>query len=187
MTINPAKRTFSEVETRYRQLRGLVYTITQRAFPASPVTFRETTYNDAVRADQWQNQWEAKHKRPIWSWVDMVNRYHQYNLLKRFDIALVSSGELVALCYGLPSKNKVILKIHTIARKPNENPLSGNVLNMLFYAATAYASLLGSHEIWLVEPMNITLIEKYQQMGYTPQRNKAGKVTHLSIMVNYEK
>ena len=145
---------------------------------------REITYNDAVLADKWRAAWPQQQMRATWSWVDMYNRAN--GLLKRFDIALIANGEPVALCYGVPSKKKVLLKLHTLGRKPYGNPLAGHVLDIVLFAASAYASLLGCEEIWLVAPMNEILVEKYQAFGYTPQRNKAGKVTHLFMKVNYE-
>ncbi len=183
--LTPAN-TFDLVEARYQKLRNLVYIATKKAFPTLPINLREITFHDAMHADQWTKQWDSGAKRPIWSWVDMYNRYHAHNLLKRFDIALVANGNLIALCYGIPSKHKVFLKIHTVARKPDNNPLAGEVLNIVFFAAMAYAELIGSREIWLVKPMNETLVEKYQQYGYHPQRNKIGQVTHLSLKVNHE-
>ncbi len=175
---------FRQVEMKYQNLRRQVFEFTIKNFSSSNFLLREITYNDAMSADRWRMAWSEQHKRPTWSWVEMYNRSR--NLLKRFDIALIVNGEPVALCYGLPSKKKVLLKLHTLARRPNANPLAGHVLDVVLFAASAYASLLGCEEIWLVAPMNDILVEKYQAFGYTAQRNKTGKVTHLSIKVNYK-
>lgn len=180
------KNTFHAVDAKYQKLRNLVYSVTTQAFPHLPITLRAITFHDALLADQWSTQWSSRVKRPIWSWVDMYNTCQSKNLLKRFEIALNTNGKLVALCYGIPSKHKVLLKIHALARAPIDNPLAGDVLNILFFAAIAYAELIGSQEIWLVEPMNETLVEKYQRHGYEPVRNKLGVVTHLVLKVNHE-
>ncbi len=109
----------------------------------------------------------------------MYHRYRGGDALKRFEVAIVAMGEPVALCYGKPSKNKVILKIHTLARSPLNNPLAGNVIEIILFAAMTYASLLGCAEIWLCEPMNGRLVDVYGRHGYTTQMNKNGKVTHV--------
>ncbi len=177
---------FAEVKTRYMELRKMAYEFTKQQYFAYPVEFREIRYGDAVAADKWRAQWKEPNKRPIWSWVDMYHKYQGPNALKRFDMALVSGGNAVALCYGIPSKNKMILKIHTIARDPVANPLEGMVMEIILFAVNAYAGLLDSREVWLCEPMNALLVKKYEQFGYIPQTNKLGKVTHLSLEVRYE-
>ena len=184
--LQPARSTFYVVAEKYQQLRNAVYTATAKAFPALPFTCRQITFNDAMIADQWRAQWPVAQKKPIWSWVDLYNRCQKYNLLKRFEIALVANGKPVALCYGVPSKHKVLLKIHAIARDPLDNPLSGKALHVILFAAIAYADLIGSKEIWLVAPMNATLVEKYQRYGYKPVQNKMGRVTHLVLKVDHE-
>ncbi len=174
-------KTFQDVNNHYIMLRKLAYEQTAQEFSGNAISLREISLSDAVKADQWTNSWSEQHKRPIWSWCKMYHLYQGRNELKRFDLAVCSNGELVALCYGRPSKNKIFLKIHTIARKPFDNPLTGKILDIVLFAAISYATLLGSQEIWLVEPMNIGLVKIYEKYGYTAQRNKSGVITHLSM------
>lgn len=52
--------------------------------------------------------------------------------------------------------------------------------------ASTDADLLGSSEIWLIQPMNDGLVTTYERFGYVAQSNKLGKVTHLSMRLNDE-
>lgn len=179
-------KTVAEVRSHYAGLRSLVYQAVAAEFVSLNVTLKEISYTDAISADRWIASWSDTHKRPIWSWVDMYHNYQNRNELKRFDVAVVAQGETVALCYGRPSREKMLLKIHTIARKPYGNPLAGQTLDIILYAAGLYADLLGSAEIWLVQPMNEALVAIYERHGYLAQRNKMGKVTHMSMRLSDE-
>lgn len=102
---------------------------------------------------------------------------------KRFDIAFKVNGKICALCYGVPTKTKMVLKIHALERKPNQNPLQGQTLKIILFAAEAYATLLGSKELWLCNPMNQTLVGKYQKAGFDAHTDKAGYTSHLSLRI----
>lgn len=185
-SLSATNKTTEEVRSHYAGLRNLVYRTVAEEFSSLNVALKEISHTDAVNADRWTALWRESNRRPIWSWVDMFHRYQSKNELKRFDLSLVVQGETVALCYGRPSREKLILKIHAIARRPYANPLAGRILDIILYAAGIYADLLGSSEIWLVDPMNDALVMTYERFGYVAQRNKLGKVTHLSMRLNDE-
>jgi hypothetical protein len=42
---------------------------------------------------------------------------------------------LCAFCYGIPTKTKLTLKVHTLEWKPTDNPLAGNVLRIILFSA----------------------------------------------------
>ncbi len=174
-------KNFQDVKNHYILLRKIAYEQTEQEFSGNAISLREISFSDVVKADQWTNSWSEQQKRPIWSWRNMYHLYQGRNELKRFDLAVCSNGELAALCYGRPSKNKILLKIHCVARKPFNNPLTGKILDIVLFAAISYATLLGSQEIWLIEPMNLGLVKIYEKYGYTAQRNKSGVITHLAM------
>jgi hypothetical protein len=113
----------------------------------------------------------------------MYHSYHSHSGVKRFEIAVRANGKLCALCYGVPSRNKLILKLHALSRLPNNNPLSGNILSMILFSADAYARLIGSQELWLCEPMNHSLVKLYESVGFTAHYNTIGIATHLSMRI----
>jgi hypothetical protein len=101
--------------------------------------------------------------------------------VKRFDVAVSAQGKLCALCYGVPSRKKLILKLHALSRLPIHNPLEGKVLSIVLFAADAYARLIDAEEMWLCNPMNEKLVNVYERAGFIPHRNNLGITTHLSL------
>lgn len=51
------------------------------------------------------------------------------------EIAIRKNGRLLALCYGVPSKRKMILKLHDLERSPTDNPITNKVLSIALFAA----------------------------------------------------
>lgn len=179
------KATLQDTMLRYQRLRRLAHEFAEERFKELAIRLRDITYSDAIEADKWRFEWRDPLKKPSWEWARLYNDYKTNAGAKRFDVALLANGELCALCYGVPTSTKLTLKIHGIARNPVNNPLAGNVLEIMLYTADAYARILKCKEIWLVEPMNEMLTQKYQEFGYTPVKNSAGITTHLRIEVHY--
>lgn len=177
---------FIEAKARYTDFRSLIYEMAAQDFAALGIACREISFTDAMQADMWSKQWKSQEKIPIWEWVHQYHVSQGKNSIKRFDIAVCSNGALQALCYGMPTKRKLKLKLHTLARNPVNNPLSGMILNIVLSAAYDYAQLLGCREIWLMNPMNEKLVSIYQNRGYNTTRNCRGIATHLSLEVRYE-
>lgn len=182
MTIQPSQqRSFKDTTRHYAELRKVAHDFTEEEYHAYSVKLREINYRDAVEADKWTSQWDSDEKMPTWEWVKMYHTYHGNSGIKRFDTALHAHGKLCALCYGIPSRKKLILKLHAIGRLPLENPLEGKVLTIMLFAANAYARILDAEELWICTPMNSQLISLYKNIGYTPQTNHLGITTHLSL------
>lgn len=182
MTMQPAQqRTFKETIRHYEDLRKVAHEFTEEEYRAYSVKLREISYKDAVAADKWASQWDDEVKVPCWEWVRMYHDYHSNTGIKRFDTALYAHGKLCALCYGLPSRRKLILKLHAIGRLPHNNPLEGKVLTIMLFAADAYARILDAEELWICNPMNSQLVSIYKSIGYTPHTNNLGITTHLSL------
>ncbi len=118
-------------------------------------------------------------RRPNWEWAEMFDRYNSKQGVKRFEVAVWLSGTLCALCYGVPTRNKLILKIHALGRAPSNNPLAGKITDIVLISATFYARLLGSTEIWICEPMNARLIDLYISHRFMPVPANGIHVTHL--------
>lgn len=183
MTTSSSVESFLDAKKRYADLRDLVYEVTNNEFASLAISCREISFADAQHADNWRGQWSDREKIPVWEWKAQYNTSHGNNGMKRFDIALCTGGQLWALCYGMPTKRKLTLKLHTLARNPASNPLAGRILEIVLFASDAYARLLGCREIWLVEPMNDQLVSLYQSVGYTAYKNRMGHVTHMVMEV----
>lgn len=179
------KSSLQETMVRYQRLRRLAHEFAEEHFKGLAIRLRDITYSDAVEADKWRDGWCDPQKKPSWEWTRLYNDYKTNAGTKRFDAALIANGKLCALCYGVPTSTKLTLKIHGIARNPVNNPLEGNVLEIMLYTADAYARILKCKEIWLVDPMNEILTQKYQEFGYAPVKNSSGITTHLRIEVHY--
>lgn len=174
-------KTYQETIRHYQELRKVVYEFAEDEFRAFGAKFSEIAYRDAAEADKWR--WDDVNKTPIWEWTRMYRDYHSNSGAKRFDIAVRAHGKLCALCYGVPSRRKLVLKLHALSRLPNNNPLRGNILSMVLFAADAYARLIGSEEMWLCNPMNNHLVKLYESAGFTAHYNNIGTATHLSIRI----
>jgi hypothetical protein len=172
-------RTYRETKKHYQDLRQVVYEFSENEFRALGVKLSEISYSDTVEADNWR--WGDPEKTPYWEWGRLYHNYHTHSGVKRFDIAVRSQGKLCALCYGVPSRGKLILKLHALSRLPNNNPLSGNILSIVLFAADSYARVIGAQEMWLCNPMNKKLVSLYEGAGFTAHFNSSGITTHLSM------
>jgi hypothetical protein len=172
-------RSLQEAADHYRELRSLTYELIESEYPAFGLSCKEISLADARQGDLWTLQWSDPQRRPIWSWEAMFQTYRGKAGIKRFDLAVKSAGQLRGLCYGVPNNSKLVLKIHAIARAPAENPLRGTFFRMAIFGAAAYAKFLGSQEIWLVDPLNESVVHYYMRFGFTPERDRHGTITHL--------
>ncbi len=179
-------RTYKETIRHYEDLRSVAHDFTEDEFKAYSVKLREIQYRDVVEADRWSDRWINSERIPTWNWERMYHDYRSNPGVKRFDVALSMNGVLSAICYGVPTRGKLTLKLHAISRKPDNNPLQGKVLTIILFAADAYARLLGCEELWICNPMNEKLIGLYKNAGYEANRNRLGVTTHLSMKLNYE-
>lgn len=174
-------RSYKETITRYRDLRAAVYEFSENEFRALGAKFSEISYQDAIEADKWR--WGDESKAPIWEWTRLYRAYRSNSGVKRFDVAIRAHGKLCALCYGVPSRQKLVLKLHALSRLPNANPLAGNILSIVLFSADAYARLIGAQELWLCNPMNSHLVALYESVGFESHRNGIGVTTHLSMRI----
>ena len=145
------------------------------------VQAREISRDDATLADTWAYKWEKPNRMATWEWKQMYKDYHSSTGIKRFDIAIKAKGELLLLCYGVPNKSKLILKLHAIERSPCKNELRNKSVDIALYAADAYASLIGSKEIHLCNPVSPSHVRLYQSAGFEPKFDAKGNVPYLSM------
>lgn len=183
--MNQSLQTLTEVKARYEQLRALVYEFTDEEFQALGIACRAVSFADAMQADRWRSDWKDNNKVPCWEWVRQFEICQASNGSKRFELALCHAGKLVALCYGMPSKRKLLLKIHSLARNPNIDSLAGQIFPIVLFAANAYARLLGCKEIQLIDPMNQDIVLYYERFGFIAERNRFGQVKYLAMEVGY--
>lgn len=96
-------------------------------------------------------------------------------------MALRKGGSLLGLCYGMLERNRLTLKLHAIERAPVNNELSGKILDIALYAAALYASLNGTEEVWICDPVSPAHVRMYQSKDYQPQTDWRERVTHLTL------
>jgi len=172
------ERSFKETIHHYQDVRDALFEFVEEQYPG--VQAREITLRDAQTADQWPFEWQKSTRTASWQWTKMYSAYRSNSGIKRFDLALHQGGRLLALCYGVPSRNKLTLKLHALERAPGGNPLSGRVVSMIFFAASAYARLLGARELWLCNPVSDAHVRLYQKSGFEPIASRPGMpVKHL--------
>ena len=173
------RRTFSETIAHYRELRELCYEETNQEFASLGVRASAITPRDVADGDEWSRQWTGE-KVPIWTWAAMYRDYRRGPNIKGFDLAIRSAGQLRALCIGTPSKRRLILKLHALDRAPRDNPLAGHIFRIVLFAASTYGLLLGSEELWLMDPQTENVARYYARFGFTPHRSRTGVLTHMS-------
>lgn len=184
MPSNPAiQRTFKETISHYADLREAVFEFVQDEFKAYGIRLSEITRLDAAEADSWGAQWKNPERIASWKWSQLFTEYHSNSGVKRFDIAVKIGGQLQLLCYGVPSRGRLFLKLHAIERAPHRHALRGRVIDIALYAADAYARLIESEEIWLCNPVSPAHVRLYQSAGFEPHFNSQGKVTYLSMRI----
>jgi hypothetical protein len=171
-----------EAKIRYQQWRDFVYGSVTEEFADLGLEVGEISDQQAHEADEWNNTKQSSLRAVRWSWVEMRSRYQGKSRFKRFDMSVVKDGHLCILCYGVPSRGKMFLKIHALQGDFNAhlNPLRGAVVELVFRAAQIYAELLGAREIWICNPVNGRLVELYESQGFTAVV-KNGIVTHLFL------
>lgn len=167
--------------TRYTALRATTLVFATEHFQKFGVCFSEISLRDATSADQWE--WSEGQTAVTWEWRKMYSAYHSNAGIKRFDVAIHHHARLLGLCYGVPSRKRLILKLHALAGAPQHNPLKGQILNMIFFAANAYARLVDAKEIWVCNPVNTAVVKLYESRGLASHYNASGRVTHLSTKV----
>ncbi|MFT3782427.1 MAG: hypothetical protein QM790_10475 [Nibricoccus sp.] len=166
--------TLAQVVEHYRELRQAAYRDTEEVFGHLKVRLRGMTEADAAEADEWPNV----HGVRCWSWLKGFPHYKKEP--KRFDVAITVEGQLCALCVGLPTHGKLTLKLHVLEGLQVNNPIKGQVIKIVLVAAHAYAAYIGAIQVWLCNPLNETMVSKYQSAGYVPVRDKSGRVTHMT-------
>jgi len=165
--------TLAGVIEKYRTLRERVYRSTEQNFANLRIRARPITEANAAEADVWPD----KHGVRTWSWQQWLPAFRKDP--KRFDLAIYVGETLCAVCLGQPSVGKMALKLYIVQGKPYDNPIEGNILNVVFYAAHSYAKALGSLEVHICEPANDRLIAIYAKHGYQASENKEGVVTQM--------
>jgi hypothetical protein len=171
-------RTFQQTLQHYKELRALANELTEREFRALGVQLADIQLHDALAADKWV--WSDPEKTPIWTWERMFGAYRSSRGAKRFDVAIKSGGVLRGLCYGIPSRRRLVLKLHALSRAPHANPLQGHVFRIALFAASTYGSFLGSQELWLVHPQTEGVARYYAKFGFQFHRDREGRTTHTT-------
>ena len=174
------QRSYKETIEYYNQLRQSLFEYVENEFNYLGIKLSEISYADAVEADTWVLKWKNHTRITTWEWTRLYNEYHSHSGVKRFDIAVKSAGQLQMLCYGVPSRKKLVLKVHAVERAPHQDGLRGKVLDITLFAAISYAMLLDSEELWLCNPVSPAHVRLYQRSGFKPHYNAQGIVTHLS-------
>lgn len=165
---------FAQVREHYHTLRQLAYREAENEYAPLKVRLRGISETDVHEADTWLDLHGVK----TWSWALGLKKFHKQP--KRFDVAITVAGQLCGLCVGSPTRGKLILKVKVLEGLSVGNPLKGNIVLIALFAAHAYAHLLGSIEVWLCNPVNETMVKRYQLAGYEPVRDRSGKVTHMT-------
>ena len=174
------QRSYRETIRFYKDLREAVYEYIEEEYRYLGIRASEITHLDACAADQWKSEGS----RAFWGWQQMYANYHTHAGIKRFDLAIKLRGALQLLCYGVPSRRKLILKMHAIERSPKRYTLEEDAVEIALLAAMTYADLLCSKELWLCNPMSPAHVRYYRQYGFTPQHDAAGQTPYLTMRLN---
>ena len=174
------QRSYRETIKFYKDLREAVYEYIEEEYRSLGIRASEITHLDVYTADQWKSEGS----RAFWGWQQMYADYHTHTGVKRFDLAIKLHGALQLLCYGVPSRRKLILKMHAIERSPKRYMLEEDAVEIALLAALTYADLLRSKEIWLCNPMSLAHVRYYRQYGFTPHQDAAGQIPYLTMRLN---
>ena len=173
-------RNYRDTIKFYKELREAVHEFIEDEYRYLGIRASEITHLDACTADRWK----CEGSRAFWQWQQMYADYHTHAGVKRFDLAIKLHGVLQLLCYGVPSRRKLILKMHAIERSPVRYTLEEDAVEIALLGALTYADLLRSKEIWLCNPVSPAHVRYYRQYGFTPHHDAAGLVPYLTMRLN---
>ena len=174
------QRGYRETIRHYNELREAVYIFVEKRFQSQGIKACEVSHLDACAADKWVGEGG----NTSWQWQQMYADYHTHAGIKRFDLAIKLHGILQLLCYGVPSRRKLILKLHAIERSPTEYRLADNAVSIALFAAFAYAELIESKEIWLCNPLSPAHVRLYQAHGFTARPDALGRIPYLTMRLD---
>jgi hypothetical protein len=146
---NPAPRSRSAAEAKYRTLRNTAFKVAMRDLAANGVhaELRSIDAAAVAHAAQW------KDRRVAWPWHTLAAGWRR-NHPNRFEVAVWRDDVLCGLMLGRPAPAAAHFSLHFLEANPDDaNPLRGNVTLVTLAAARRYAITLGKTEFRLVDPL----------------------------------
>ncbi|MFT7561799.1 MAG: hypothetical protein ACI93R_003730 [Flavobacteriales bacterium] len=171
--------TYRETLKFHDEMRAEIYRDLEREFTSLGIKVREITFSDVSEAVSWKAKWKQPGRAAIWNWKQLYNEYHSRSGSRRLDLAITKNNILLGLVYGMLERNRLILKVHAMEANPQNNPIAGKMLDMTLYAASVYALVNDTSEIWLCSPVSPAHTRLYQGRGYKPYYDRFDKCTHL--------
>jgi len=172
----PASR--SSAEFRYHALRHLACQAAgaDLAVAGLAVDLRPI---DAAALDAFRT-WSPR--RVAWPWPEMIADWRRGHPA-RFEVAVWRDGILCALALGRPSPKATHMSLHYLEANPDPgHPLRRKVAAVAITALDAYATVLGKHELRLVDPLPALIpfycspgmgFELARPHGETPYRRRS--------------
>lgn len=163
----PTRQDHASTEQKYKLIREIVFEEIEKEFP---IQARPITLNECYKANRWETltDADAREKRGGWDWAELYRSYK--NKPNRFEMALLSGGNLGALAYGQTSRAGSKVRLDFIESTPvRPSPLGRRALPILSLAATMFANITGAEEIWVIEPIP-NLEDYYKSVGFGPRK-----------------
>jgi len=135
--------------------------------------------NTAIAA---QKSWMGEGREPPnggWDWSHWIHETRRSNH-RAFEVAIWQGNELCGLCLGTPNKKRLVLRVELIEGSPYTNhPLRGKIAMIALTAAEAYAIVLGSNEVRIMDPVEGAL-KSYLKLDYVQQKSSKKEKKYLS-------
>lgn len=148
---------------RYIQARSTAYQTTHTSLGGiikSPFRLSEFTQK---MEECWRQQWlpclDRTPPNGGWDWPEVRTHYRRH--IDRFEVAIWSlDDKLYGLAIGKTNQTAVV--IEALEGDPRKDcPLKGQLLLIFLQAATCYAQALNRPQLWLMEPANRDLEDRY--------------------------
>jgi hypothetical protein len=114
--------------------------------------------------ETFQSQWDHDLRVVDWDWHEEVKTWRRRRP-SYWEIAIWHKQTLCGLVLGGPSRRRGRLYVEGIEGNPGSNPLKKHIIPIALLASERYAALIGSKEVWLVNP-EPKLLDIYARAGY---------------------
>ncbi len=156
------RTTHLAAEERYDALRKAALRAAKMLLPNSGSIDLRLVDFEALAAAK---KWAASPSRFLdWDWAGGYRDF-RFRHPKRFELAIWHESALVGLCLGRPTYHGGGLRLDFAEASPEGRAIQ--IMPIMLFAMTGYATAIGASEIRLVHPVNEQVRKYYESLGLT--------------------
>ncbi|MDM8538735.1 hypothetical protein QUF70_18420 [Desulfobacterales bacterium HSG17] len=153
---------------KYDFILQKAYQYTKKINSDIPVRFHMESLNIKT-LEKWEETWKPFYRKNMpgnWDWFEIYRKYKTHSA-KFFHVSLWSQETLCAMAIGKPSSGNHFCKLYYMAAAPFSHPLKGYVTLLVTDTLKAYAILINSDALRLMNPDENLIGKKfYERFGF---------------------